>query len=372
MNIIWLTWKDRFHPEAGGAEVVCHELTRRLVADGHAVTLLTCGYPGAATREKRDGIEYIRVGTNRYLHPFQASFYFARHLRNKFDLIVEEVNAGAPYFSVMIDKRARRFLLYHQLARKNWYFETRTPLNHVGHYILEPVATRLLSLSRVPVITVSESTRMDLARHGFAPHRSHIISEGIQIEPIDDIYAVHKFDRPTLLSLGSMRAMKRTLEQVKAFELAKQKLPDLQMKIAGSSSGTYGKKVLDYIAASPYRADIEYCGKVSSEEKAELMRRCHLITVTSVKEGWGLIVTEAASQGTPAVVYDVDGLRDSVKHRRTGLVTSESPTSLADAIVHLLDNRTLYQKLQSAAHDWSKRITFDQSYKDFLGVLETT
>jgi glycosyltransferase involved in cell wall biosynthesis len=369
MKILWLTWKDRAHPEAGGAEVVCRELTKRLVAEGHDVTLLTSSYAGAPGRELARGIDTIRVGSSRYLHPFQAFSYYMHNLRNSFDVIIEEVNAGAPYFSVLFDRRARRFLLYHQLARKNWFSETRFPLNHVGHWLLEPTATRLVGLARVPVITVSESTRLDLARHGLRPERTHVISEGIELEPVEDITKLEKYQRPTMLSLGTMRAMKRTIDQIKAFEIAKHSIPDLRLKIAGQASGAYGQKVLDYIARSPLAADIEYLGRVSREQKKYLMQRSHVITVTSVKEGWGLIVSEAASQGTPAVVYDVDGLRDSVRHNETGLTTAATPEAVADGVVRLLQNPSLYERLRTAAWAWSQQLTFDQSYQDFKTVV---
>jgi len=367
-KILWLTWKDQFHPEAGGAEVVCREITKRLVADGHSVTMLTSGYGDAVHQEIVQGINTIRVGMNRYTHPFQALNYYVRNLRNKFDVVIEEVNA-APYFSTLIESRARRFVLYHQLERKNWFFETKPPLSHIGHYLLEPVASRILSLAHVPVITVSESTRRDLVRHGFPAQRTHIISEGLEIEHATDINTIKKYDQPTILSLGSMRAMKRTLDQVKAFEYAKQQLPNLQMKIAGSASSDYGQKVLAYIKNSPYAADIEYMGRVSTEGKIDLMRKCHVITVTSVKEGWGLIVTEAASQGTPAVVYNIDGLRDSVRHQKTGLVTAENPEALAKSIVELITDKQLYEKLRRSAYEWSKEITFDRSYQDFVRII---
>lgn len=369
MKILWLTWKDRSHPEAGGAEVVCRELTDRLAADGHEVTILTCRYPGAERCEHTEnGITYIRVGTSRYLHPLQASAYFYRNLRRTFDLIIEEVN-GAPYFSVLMDRRTPSYVFYHQLQRRNWFHETKPPLSYIGHYLLEPVATRLVGLARRPVITVSESTRKDLGRYGLNPLQTRIISEGLEIEPVADIHEVRKYARPTLLSLGNLRAMKRTIHQIRAFEIAKRAIPELRMKIAGQVSGTYGQSVLEYIKRSPYAEDIEYLGRVSREEKKWLMRHSHLITVTSVKEGWGLIVTEAASQGTPAIVYNVDGLRDSVRHNRTGLVTPERPDALADGIINLLRDRQAYDRLRQAAWQWSQTMTFDRSYKDFMDIV---
>ena len=369
MSILWLAWKDYTHPERGGAEVVLRELMKRQVQEGHHVTLLTARHAGSAARQTLDGIDIIRIGSNRYIHPLQALWYYLRHLRGKFDIVIETINT-APYFSLLFRGKGKRFAFYHQLAREIWYFETKKPLSHLGYYLIEPLATWLLGTARVPLITISDSTKNDLARFGWRPERTHIISEGIEIPPVNDVAAVTKYERPTILSLGALRSMKRTLDQVKAFEIAKKDLPNLQLKIAGDANSPYGQKVLTYIKRSPFRGDIAYLGRVSREQKIELMQRAHVITVTSVKEGWGLIVTEAASQGTPAVVYDVDGLRDSVKDKTTGIVTKPTPAALAHGIVHLLSDDVFYRALQKQAWGWSTQITFDQSYQDFKYITE--
>jgi glycosyltransferase involved in cell wall biosynthesis len=369
MNILWLAWKDYTHPERGGAEIVLRELMKRQLAEGHHVTLLTALHSGSKPHETLDGINVIRVGKNRYIHPFQALWYYIRHMRGKYDMVIETVNT-APYFSLFFRGNAKRFAFYHQLAREIWYFETKKPLSYLGYYFIEPIATWLLGRAHAPLITVSDSTRKDLAKFGWQPKHMHLISEGIEIAPLRSLDDVQKFDKPTMLSLGTMRGMKRTIDQIKAFKLAKQDIPDLQLKIAGDASGAYGKTVLDYIQKCPFRDDIEYLGKVSYDQKIALMQRAHVITVTSVKEGWGLIVTEAASQGTPAVVYDVDGLRDSVQPGRTGLVTRQSPHALAEGVVQVLGNQDRYGRLRKAAWQWSKQITFDQSYEDFKHITE--
>jgi glycosyltransferase involved in cell wall biosynthesis len=365
VNVLWLSWKDSNHPLAGGAEVILHELSKKMVSDGHNVTILTALYPGAAQHDSIDGVTIIRVGSNRYLHSFQALFYYLRHLRNKYDVLIEAVNT-APYFSAFFSGKAKSILFYHQLAREIWYLQAPSPLSSIGYWLLEPVATWMLSLSSADVVTVSESTKKDLIRFGFKAKNIRIISEGIQLEPLSKLSSVTKYPQPTILSLGAMREMKQTLDQVKAFEIAKAKLPNLQMKLAGDSSSDYGQQVLAYIAASPHKDSIECLGHVTEEQKIDVMRRSHCITVSSIKEGWGLIVTEAASQGTPAVVYDADGLRDSVKHRQTGLVTDANPAGMADGIVNLLDDEPSYKTIRKTAWQWSKQVTFEQSYKDFM------
>jgi len=369
MKIVWLAWKDSGHPEAGGAEVVARELCKRLVGEGHEVTLLTCGYEHARAVEMKDGVRIVRVGKGRYLHSFQALAYYLRHFRGQFDVLIEEVNGGAPYFSVLFERKARKFMLYHQLARVNWLYEIKQPFGYLGYYGLVPMATRLASLAHTPVITVSESTRQVLSDHGFNPKRTHIISEGLTITPVQSLEQTQKFTQPTLLSLGAMRAMKRTLDHIAAFEIAKRELPNLQLKIAGKATGTYGKKVLERIRKSHFAGDIHYLGMVSKEEKKRLMQRSHLILQTAVEEGWGLTITEAASQGTPAAAYNVAGLRDSVQDGKTGILTLEDPGALGQGVVRLLRDQNYYNRLRHTAWLSSWRITFDQSYKDFKNTL---
>ncbi len=369
MKILWLSWKDHHHPLAGGAEVVLRELSDRLVQDGHDVTILTARYDDTPRVTKlHDRLRVVRIGHSRYVHSFRALSYYVRRLRGKFDLVIEVVNT-APYFSPLVGDSVPVYLFYHQLARDIWFYETKFPLNHIGFHVLEPVATRLLAKSRAKVITVSESTKQDLTRYGFEPSNINIISEGTEMQPIQRLSSVKKFAKPTVLSIGALRSMKRTLDQVKAFELAKRHLPDLRMVIAGDNNSSYGREVTKRVKGSPFATDIDCHGRVSLDEKIQLMQRAHAITATSVKEGWGLVVTEAASQGTPAVVYDVDGLRDSVRDGQTGLVTEPNPSAFANGIVSLLNDQQKYRRLRRQAWELSKSITFDQSYNDFKKAL---
>jgi glycosyltransferase involved in cell wall biosynthesis len=127
--------------------------------------------------------------------------------------------------------------------------------------------------------------------------------------------------------------------------------------------------VLARVHTSPFAHDITYLGKVSRDDKIKLMQRAHLILQTAVEEGWGLTITEAASQGTPAVAYNVAGLRDSIHDGSTGILTNEQPAALSNGIVTLLRDPVRYDRFREAAWQWSRRITFDQSYKDFKAVV---
>ena len=124
------------------------------------------------------------------------------------------------------------------------------------------------------------------------------------------------------------------------------------------------------VKRSPYASDIMVCGEVTPAQKTVLMRQSHIVAMTSIKEGWGLVVTEANSQGTPAIVYDTDGLRDSVRHNVTGIICHKNkPYVLAKNIVALLHHRKKYDQLRKSAWMWSKEINFDKCYRGFMCVI---
>ncbi len=364
MKILWLTWKDRKNPQAGGAEVVNEELAKRLVKDGHEVIYLVAGFPGGKAEEMIDGFKIIRMG-NRWSVYWHVYRYYKKNLKDWPDMVIDEVNT-IPFFAKFYTKQ-RNILFVHQLALEIWFYQMFFPLSLIG-YILEPIYLWLLSDREV--VTVSESTKRDLMRYGFKEKNISIISEGIEIEPIKNLDDIKKYDKPTILSLGAIRPMKRTLDIVKAFEIAKQSISDLMLVVAGDASGKYAEKVLAFIKNSKYADSIRCVGRITMEEKIELYRKAHLIVVTSVKEGWGLVVTEANSQGTPAVVYNVDGLRDSVKNNETGMVCDKNtPENLSEKIVQVLQDKTLYKTLQKNAWELSKEITLVNGYCDFKKIL---
>ncbi len=363
MKILWFTWKDKINPLAGGAEAVNEALAEKLVQDGHEVILIVAGFKNALPEEIINGYKVIRLG-NRWTVYWQAYKYYKKYLIGWADLVIDEINTIP--FGCKFYVREKNIILCYQLCRQIWFYQMFFPLNLIG-YLLEPFYIWLLH-DKV-VLTESESTKKDLQKHGYKKNNIYVFNIGLEIEPAKDLTA-SKAVEPTILSLGNIRNMKRCLHIIKAFEIAKQKIFTLKLAIAGDASAKYGKKVLDYVNKSKFKNSINYFGKVSTEKKLELMQKSHLICVTSVKEGWGIIVTEANSQGTPSIVYDIDGLRDAVKNNETGIICEKNtPQDLAISIINLLNDNEKYITLRLQAWQWSKQFNYNNSYQRFIEIL---
>ena len=102
-----------------------------------------------------------------------------------------------------------------------------------------------------------------------------------------------------------------------------------------------------------------------------MLKKAWILIHPSVKEGWGLTVIEAASQGTPTVSYDSSGLRDSIRDGETGfLVKERKPEELAGKISFLLGDNMLYNTLSKKSLEWSTKFSWEKSTTESLRFIE--
>jgi hypothetical protein len=110
---------------------------------------------------------------------------------------------------------------------------------------------------------------------------------------------------------------------------------------------------------------------VSDQVKSDLLSSAWLTVAPSLAEGWGLTVLEANSAGTPAVAYDVPGLRDSVRDKITGWLTQPG-TSLATTVATALDELAdPYRRhcIADQCRRWAARFSWDASAERLAAVL---
>jgi glycosyltransferase involved in cell wall biosynthesis len=82
----------------------------------------------------------------------------------------------------------------------------------------------------------------------------------------------------------------------------------------------------------PAPADwLRLAGRLSQQELIALYRRAWVLTSASLREGWGMTITEAAACGTPAVVTDISGHADAVVAGTSGLLV-DGPAGLVDGL----------------------------------------
>jgi glycosyltransferase involved in cell wall biosynthesis len=350
MKILILNRRDIANPDGGGAEVYTHEIASGLVSKyGCEVVVFSCRFPNASAEDMIDGVRYLRRGNEATVHLW--GLYYSIKNRKEFDHIIDEFN-GIGFCTFFLPNS---LLLIHQMYKEFWFRE----LGIVGAvpYVIEPLLLRLYRNS--PTITVSRSTREDLEKRGF--RKVGIVMNAIRRFPWDN---AKKDTEPTLVFLGRLKRTKRPEDALEIFRKVKGCIPAARLWIVGTGPLERALK-----KQAEGLSDVTFWGWVSEEKKMSLLKRAQLLVVPSVREGFGINVIEAASAGTPAVGYNVPGLKDSIQHGETGYLTS-SVDEAAARIVALLGDQAAYDKMSSNCLDYSKDFDWPKRVDEFWGIIK--
>ncbi len=360
-RILFLNWRDLANPLAGGAESYAEQIGRRFVAAGAELTLFTSRFPDAPPYDWSNGYLVIRRGGR-----FGVYLAAARHLRrygHLYDAVVDFQN-GIPFFApVQVPGTAVVCVVHHvHQAQFDMYF--RWPLNLVARQ-LESRVSRLVYRGR-PMVAVSPSTRAEMRRTLGFREPVFIVPNGLS--PLPASHALRS-PTPAIAVVTRLVPHKRLHLLIEAVPDLLGRWPDLRVDIAGTGpardalAARVRELGLDQVVSLP--------GRVSEQAKSDLLRRAWLTVTPSLAEGWGLTVVEANAAGTPAVAFDVPGLRDSVRDGETGWLVPPGQ-SLAGGLAGALDELAdpgRRQAMTERCWQWASRFSWDTSAERLANVV---
>lgn len=362
LSILILNWKDITNPAAGGGTYYTHRVAQFLVERGHNVTLLCANYPGGQRRETIDGVNIIRVG-NKYTVFVRTPAKFLRDLRNKFDLVIDEINV-LPWLTPLYVK-APRIAFIHQITREALFNELNKTIASLL-YLFEKIG--LLFYRQLPFVTVSQSVKEELVINGIPRENIWVIPPGIDAK---DYRSVHEKenDSPMVLYLGRLKKYKGVQYLIQAMEHVVTKMPKSRLAIVGD--GDYRSELEELVELMDLQDIVSFHGYVSEREKIRLLKRAWVLVVPSVREGFGIVVIEAAASGTPTIGTNTTGLKDSIVDGKTGfLVPYGKPKILGRKICEILSDGELRKRLSKHAHKWAKNFGWEKTAEKFETVIQ--
>ena len=115
---------------------------------------------------------------------------------------------------------------------------------------------------------------------------------------------------------------------------------------------------------------VEFLGRLSRDELFGRMARAHCLVVPSVREGWGLVITEANGVGTPAVGYDAPGIRDAIRPGRTGLLAPAGDArALGELAVQMLADPDRYAEMRRESRRWAGCFSWDATAEILMRLV---
>ncbi|MBI2600859.1 glycosyltransferase family 4 protein [Candidatus Daviesbacteria bacterium] len=362
MKIVIFSWRGPGHPNAGGAEQVTLEHAKGWVKKGYDVTLFTSTFPGGAEKEIIEGVKVIRKGDQIVGVRLAACFWYLMGDHQKFDIVVDEFH-GLPFFTPLFVK-TKKLAFIHEVAKEVWRLNPwPKPLNLIPSILgllFEPFIFKLL-YANTPFMTVSESTMHDLIDWGIDPKNITVIHNGFSAKGIRKRYKKELIK--TVIFLGALSQDKGIEEAIDVFSYIYDNLDKKwQMWVVGKGGSSYLHDLILKTQSLGVKNKIKFLGYVDNNKKFELLSRAHLLINTSVREGWGLVVIEAAAVGVPSVAFNVSGLKDSIIDKKTGLLFSYGDIKgMAEGIVQLVNDQTKYKKLAKEAKNRTKEFNWSKS-----------
>ena len=146
-----------------------------------------------------------------------------------------------------------------------------------------------------------------------------------------------KSNNPTMVYFGGMRKYKRPLEVLYLLKNLLGKFDNLKLFIVGNGPEEKNMKRLSYNLN--VQNNVEFMGRLSSNELSVIVASSWLNIHTSITEGWGFSILEASAAGTPTIAYDVPGVRDAVEDGQNGIkVEDANREALTEAAYKILIN----------------------------------
>lgn len=373
MKILMLTWE--YPPRiVGGIARVVHDLSKRLIKDGHEVTVVTYKEGDLPDYENDKGVKIYRV-PNFEINPNNFIDWI---MQLNFNLVAKatEIIAKEGKFDVI---HAHDWLVaYAAKTLKNSFgiplvatiHATEAGRNGGIHdetqrYIND--SEWLLTYEASEVIVNSSFMKSEIQRlFGLPYDKINVIPNGLNMTAFSGLEKDYSFRRQyaadnekIILTMGRMVYEKGVQHLIAAMPKILANYHDAKLVVVGKGGMIDDLRMqADALGISQ---KVYFAGFLNSR-KVPIYQCSDIAVFPSTYEPFGIVALEAMLAGIPTVVSDVGGLGEIVKHGINGMKSyAGNPNSIADSVLELLYHPELCANVTKAAkaevkenYNWAK------------------
>ncbi|WP_419847705.1 glycosyltransferase family 4 protein [Candidatus Poriferisocius sp.] len=408
LRIALLSYRGK--PHCGGQGVYVHHLSRALTNLGHHVEVLSGqpypvlddrvplhqlpsldifndAYPGRMPgfweiKSWADAAEVGSFMTGAFSEPLAFSIRAWQMLRSRvgdFDLVHDNQSLGYGLLAIERDGLPVLGTIHHPITvdRQLELEHARSPIERLGKrrwYSFTRMQARVARrLQRI--ITVSESSRDDIARDQKVPRRlMHVVPVGVdpeQFRPLPDVERKPEQIITTASADVPMKGLRYLLEAVAKLRTER----DVRLIVIGKPRE--GGTSAEAIASLGLSQVVEFISGVTDERIVELYATSSVAVVPSLYEGFSLPAIEAMCSGTP-LVATTGGALPEVAGPDGQTCVSVPPgdsEALAAALSRMLDDPAMAARIGTAGRErvisrWSWHHTAEQTAEHYRALLD--
>ena len=374
MKILMLTWE--YPPRiVGGIARVVHDLSKRLIKDGHDVTVVTYREGELPYYENDKGVEVYRVD-NYMITPnnfidwiMQLNFNLVAKAS---ELIAKEGNFDVIHAHDWLVANAAKTLKHaYNIPLVSTIHATESGRNSGIHdetqrYIND--TEWMLTYEATEVIVNSNFMKGHIqGLFGLPFDKINVIPNGINLTNFNGIERDYEFRRQyaldnekIILYMGRLVYEKGIQHLIAAMPKILDNYHDAKLIIAGKGGMIDELKAqVEYMGISN---KVYFTGYLDAKQVQKMYKCADVAVFPSTYEPFGIVALEAMLAGVPTVVSDVGGLNEIVEHGVTGMKSyAGNSNSIADSILTLLYDHALAANVAKNAkakvkelYNWNK------------------
>lgn len=374
MKILMLTWE--YPPRiVGGIARVVHDLSKRLIKDGHEVYVVTYKEGNVPYYENDKGVNVYRVD-NYMINPNNFIDWI---MQLNFNMVakVNELIAKGEKFDVihahdwLVAYAAKTLKNSYDLPLVSTIHATEAGRNggihdEVQRYIND--TEWMLTYESAEVIVNSKFMKNDLQRlFGLPYEKINVVANGINSTAYSGVEKDYDFRRQyaadnekIILFMGRLVYEKGVQHLISAMPKILENYHDAKLVIAGK--GGMLDELKAQVEAMGLGQKVYFTGYLNAKQVSKMYKCADISVFPSTYEPFGIVALEAMLAGIPTVVSDVGGLNEIVEHGVDGMKSyAGNPNSLADSILALLFNPQLCDTIAKKAkakvkneYSWTK------------------
>lgn len=311
----------------GGAAVMTQNLAEEWARMDHNVDVITSSYPGAAKKERLNGVNVFRANTfskDPLATVWSAGFYlwngfwrsFFICLKNKPDLINSHFAVPAGVIGVIL---SRVFKIKHALTviGADIYEPSRKLSPHKNKFLRFLVRW---VINNSDVVTAISTNIKEMAVKYYNPRKEIIVVPvGLKTQKFNKVSRKDlglSENKIYLISIGVFLPRKNFKTLIEAFSKIEQK--NVQLLLIGD--GPLKPELEKLVKNLNIKDKVLFLGAVSNEKKFQYLSVSDIFALLSVHEGFGIVYQEAMFCGPAIIASDEGGQKDFLINNQNALL----------------------------------------------------
>lgn len=342
----------------GGAETMCENLTYALKAKGHEVTVVSLYQERTPISERMEqaGVKLLyldkKLGLDLSMVPKLTKIMRAERpdvVHTHLD-VIKYAAAAARLAGV---KKCVHTV--HNVADKEAEGRVQKIINH----------TYFKLGWSVPVALSPEVQRTIADFYGMEAAKVPVIYNGVDLSRCipKETYAA---DNMTLVHVGRFNAQKNHEGLLRAFQKIHAQYPNCRLNLLGDGELRETiEKLADELGIAE---NVHFLG--SQSNVYPFLNEADIFLLPSRYEGMPMTIIEAMGTGLPIVATAVGGVPDMLTDHQSGLLVECEPEAVSRAVLELMDDEALREKLGKNAKKDSRRFSAEYMAEEYCRVYQ--